>query len=143
GGGKTEAYLGVMAFYLFLTRMHERYVFGAFLPLLVACALLHSRVLWGLFVAAATVHFINLYHVFGYYYLFSDTEKARYPDWTRWPSFYHWFEREHNIPVLSQFSFIGAPEALQIFSVILVTSFVGFLAYVLYMNLRPPPTEAT
>jgi hypothetical protein len=136
--------LSMMAFYLLLTRMHERYVFGAFLPLLVACALLHSRVLWGFFIATATIHFINLYHVFGYYFLFSDTEKGNYPDWTRWPSFYHWFEREHNIPILSRFSFIGAPEALQIFSVMFVTAFVGFLVYALYMNLeRPPPPEAT
>lgn len=135
--------LSMMAFYLFLTRMHERYVFGAFLPLLVACALLHSRVLWGLFIATTTVHFINLYHVFGYYYFFKEEERANYPDWSRWPSFYRWIDREHNIPILSRFSFIGAPEALQIFSVIFVTAFVGFLAYVLYMNLRPPPPEAT
>lgn len=136
--------LSMMAFYLLLTRMHERYVFGAFLPLLVACALLHSRVLWGLFAAAATVHFINLYHVFGYYYLFNAQYNARYPDIVLWPDFYHWFEREHNIPILSRFSFIGAPEALQIFSVIFVAAFVGFLAYLAYLNLqrRPPPEAA-
>lgn len=133
--------LSMMAFYLFLTRMHERYVFGAFLPLLVACALIHSRVLWGLFVATATVHFINLYHVFGYYYFFKAEEQANFPDWSRWPGFYHWIERQHNIPILSQVSFIGAPEALQIFSVIFVTAFVGFLAYLFYLDLqrRPPP----
>jgi Gpi18-like mannosyltransferase len=136
--------LSMMAFYLFLTRMHERYVFGAFLPLLVACALLHSRILWGLFVATAAIHFINLYHVFGWYYLFNDSQENRYPAFLRWDHFFDWLERPHNIPILSRFSFIGAPEALQIFSVMFVTAFVGFLVYAFYMNLeRPPPPEAT
>jgi Gpi18-like mannosyltransferase len=136
--------LSMMAFYLFLTRMHERYVFGAFLPLLVACALIHSRVLWALFAATATVHFVNLYHVFGYYYLFNSEHTSRYPDVLLYPDLYHWLEREHNIPILSKFSFIGAPEALQIFSVIFVTAFVGFLVYLGYLNLqrRPPPEAA-
>ena len=136
--------LSMMAFYLFLTRMHERYVFGAYLPLLVACALLHSRVLWGLFAATVAVHFANLYHVFGYYYLFSGTERERFPDWTRWPDFYNWLDRPHNIPILSRFSFIGAPEAIQILSVIFVTAFVGFLVYLLYVDVRqkPPPEAA-
>lgn len=58
--------LSVMAFYTFLTRMHERYVFAAFLPLLVACVMLNSRVLWGTFVVLATVHFLNMYQVFTY-----------------------------------------------------------------------------
>ena len=136
--------LSMMAFYLLLTRMHERYVFGAFLPFLVACALLQSRVLWSLFVVTATVHFINLYHVFGYYYLFNDKDKANYPGWVRWQSFYHWLEREHNIPILSRLSIIGAPEALQIFSVIFVTGFVALLAYVYYLSRqRHVPPEAT
>ena len=135
--------LSMMAFYLFLTRMHERYVFGAFLPLLVACALIHSRILWALFVATATVHFLNLYHVFGYYYLFNAEHNSRYPDIVLYPDLYHWLEREHNIPILSKFSFIGAPEALQIFSVLFVTAFVGFLVYLGYLNLqRRPPPEA-
>jgi Gpi18-like mannosyltransferase len=136
--------LSMMAFYLFLTRMHERYVFGALLPLLVACALVHSRVLWGLFTAAAAIHFVNLYHVFGYYYFFNANEQAKYPDWAIWPGFYHWLEREHNIPIFSQLSFIGALEAVQIFSILFVMTFCGFLAYLLYVEvLRRPPEEAT
>jgi Gpi18-like mannosyltransferase len=136
--------LSMMTFYMLLTRMHERYVFGAFLPLLVACALVQSRVLWGLFAAAATVHFLNLYHVFGYYYLFSDKDKDSFPSYLRWQSLYDWLEREHNIPILSRFSFIGAPEAIQIFSVIFVTAFVALLAYAYYLNqLRDARPEAT
>jgi hypothetical protein len=69
---------------------------------------------------------------------------SRYPDVLLYPDLYHWLEREHNIPILSKFSFIGAPEALQIFSVIFVTAFVGFLVYLGYLNLqrRPPPEAA-
>jgi hypothetical protein len=134
----------MMAFYLFLTRMHERYVFGALLPLLVACALMQSRVLWGLFTAAAAVHFTNLYHVFGYYYFFNPDEQKKFPDWSIWPDFYRWLERSHEIPILSHLSFIGSLEAVQIFSVLFVAIFLGFLAHMLYVELRhPPPQEAT
>ncbi len=65
--------LSMFAFYIFVTRMHERYVFPAFLPLLVACVLLHSRtawsayVLWGTFIVLGVVHFLNLYYVYSYY----------------------------------------------------------------------------
>jgi hypothetical protein len=29
---------------------------------------------------AATIHFVNLYHVYGYYYLFSSEDGHFYPD---------------------------------------------------------------
>lgn len=136
--------LSVMAFYMFLTRMHERYVYAAFLPLLVACALVKSRVLWAAFVATAGIHFLNLYHVFGYYYLFSDQYRADYPGYTRWPGLYHWLEKQHNIPLFSHLSFIGGLEAVQIFSILFVTGFVGMMALAYYLNeeRRAPPGAA-
>jgi len=135
--------LSVMAFYMLLTRMHERYVYAAFLPLLLACALLKSRVLWGAFVATSAIHFANLYHVFGYYYLFSDQYKSDYPGYTRWPKIYHWFENQHDIPIFSRLSFIGGLEAVQIFSILFVTAFVGMLAFAYYLNeQRRAPREA-
>lgn len=59
--------LCMLAFYMFVTRMHERYVFAFFLPFLAACVLLNTRVLWAAFIALAFVHFANLYHVYIYY----------------------------------------------------------------------------
>jgi hypothetical protein len=56
--------LSILAFFLFTTRMHERYLFPCFLPLLAACVLLKSRVLWGSFAALGAVHFLNLYLVY-------------------------------------------------------------------------------
>lgn len=56
--------LSILAFFCFMTRMHERYLFPFFLPFLVACVLLRSRALWAGFVALATVHFLNLYFVY-------------------------------------------------------------------------------
>ncbi|MFQ6019691.1 MAG: hypothetical protein ACE5KW_02935 [Dehalococcoidia bacterium] len=60
--------LSVLAFYVFVTRMHERYLFPLFLPFLVACVLLNSRLLWATFLGLGVVHFLNLYYVYSYYY---------------------------------------------------------------------------
>ncbi len=59
--------LSVMAFFVFLTRMHERYLFPFFLPFLVACVLTQSRLLWGAFIVLSLVHFLDLYFVYSYY----------------------------------------------------------------------------
>ena len=56
--------LSILAFYLFTTRMHERYLFPFFLPFLAACVLLKSRVLWTVFGLLGAVHFLNLYLVY-------------------------------------------------------------------------------
>jgi len=56
--------LSIVVFYMFWTRMHERYVFPAFLPLLAACVLLHSRALWSAFAALGVLHVLNLYHAY-------------------------------------------------------------------------------
>ena len=58
--------LSTLAFYVFLTRMHERYLFSALLPLLAACAILNYRLLWTAFVGLVLVHFLNLYVVYSY-----------------------------------------------------------------------------
>lgn len=56
--------LTVLTFYVFMTRMHERYMFPALLLLLAACAVLRSRALWALFGVLATVHVLNLHYVY-------------------------------------------------------------------------------
>ncbi len=56
--------LSILAFFVFMTRMHERYLFPFFLPFLVACVLLRSRALWTAFVLLGTAHFLNLYFVY-------------------------------------------------------------------------------
>ena len=58
--------LSVLAFYLFLTRMHERYLFPFFPLFLVACAALNSRLLWGILVGLGLIHVFNLYYVYSY-----------------------------------------------------------------------------
>ncbi len=59
--------LSVLAFFLFLTRMHERYLFPFFLPFLAACVLTKSRILWASFAVLSMIHFSNLYYVYSYY----------------------------------------------------------------------------
>jgi Gpi18-like mannosyltransferase len=56
--------LCVVAFFMFVTRMHERYLFPAFLPLLAACVIYNSRYLWTGFAMLAVVHMLNLYHAY-------------------------------------------------------------------------------
>ena len=59
--------LCLLAFYIFLTRMHERYMFPFFVPFLAACVLYRSPLLWTVFAVLAVTQFLNLYQVYGYY----------------------------------------------------------------------------
>jgi hypothetical protein len=70
--------LCALAFFVFMTRMHERYLFPYFLPALVACSLLRSAALWRAFAVLATVHLLNLYDV---YVRFGDLRIASVADW--------------------------------------------------------------
>jgi hypothetical protein len=134
--------LSTLAFYLLLTRMHERYVFPAFLPFLFACALLRSRALWALFVTTAAVHLLNLYHVFGYYYFFNEKEAAGFPDFLRIPIVYDWLNGRVfsvNTPIfgnLTKLSIIGGMETLQLMSIIFMTAFVAILCWTYVMTFR-------
>lgn len=84
--------LCVLVFYLFMTRMHERYLFAFFLPFLAAAVALHSRILIGLFAALGTIHFLNLYHVYVYYQC-DPTHQCE----LKWSRFYRWFEQTNNL----------------------------------------------
>ena len=75
--------LTILAFYVFMTRMHERYLFPFFLPFLAACVLLKSRVLWAAFAVLGAVHFLNLYIVY------TDSE-----DELRYQHLYDWLRHE-------------------------------------------------
>jgi Gpi18-like mannosyltransferase len=120
--------LSVMAFYMFLTRMHERYIFAFFLVFLLACVLINSRVLWGAFVVAGLVHFLNLYHVYAYYY----------PNELRWESLYKWLEKA---------SFLGTGyETVQVLSAVFVVCFFIILGAAAGLGAKrspPPPAEVT
>jgi Gpi18-like mannosyltransferase len=70
--------LCLLAFFVFMTRMHERYLFPFFLPFLAACVLLRSAVLWRAFAILATVHLLDLYDV---YVSFGDLRIAAVDDW--------------------------------------------------------------
>ncbi|HET9477407.1 MAG TPA: hypothetical protein VFP63_07950, partial [Dehalococcoidia bacterium] len=52
--------LCLLAFYIFLTRMHERYMFPFFVPFLAACVLYRSPLLWTVFAVLAVTQFLNL-----------------------------------------------------------------------------------
>jgi Gpi18-like mannosyltransferase len=56
--------LCVALFYMFITRMHERYLFPACLPLLAACFIYNTPLLWAGFSGLAVIHGANLYHAY-------------------------------------------------------------------------------
>ncbi len=59
--------LCLLAFYMFLTRMHERYMFPALVPFLAACILARNPTLWAMFIVLGVMQFLNLYQVYAYY----------------------------------------------------------------------------
>jgi dolichyl-phosphate-mannose-protein mannosyltransferase len=56
-----------LAFFLFPTRVHERYLFPLFHFLLAAAGLAENRILLGLCGISSLVFLINLYHPYAYY----------------------------------------------------------------------------
>lgn len=114
--------LSVLAFYLFMTRMHERYAFPAFLPLLVAVAFVNNRYLWAAFAVTSAIHFFNLYHVYAYYN----------PNELMWKRGYDW---------LAHSDFLGTGfETVQVLSVVFVASFIAMLVTA-FTLLRDPRRE--
>lgn len=129
--------LSMMVFYLFLTRMHERYVFPAALPMLVACVLLQSRVLWGVFLSFSAIHFLNLYHVY-VYDLYNDDGATDIIETS--PLKWNWlYDR------LNSGDFLGTGyETLQILSFLMVALFPIALAVAYrFSNRSSPQTQAT
>ncbi len=56
--------LSVLAFYLFMTRMHERYLFPSILLLLTAGTALRARSVWAVFAVLSVVQFFNVYYAY-------------------------------------------------------------------------------
>lgn len=56
--------LCVLSFVVFQTRMHERYMFASFLPLLAACFYLNRKLLWFAFAGLSAMHYLTLYKAF-------------------------------------------------------------------------------
>lgn len=59
--------LSVMAFYLFPTRVHERYLLPFFAFFLVAAILRKSKFLLLIYVIVSIINFVNLWYVYYYY----------------------------------------------------------------------------
>ena len=110
--------LSILAFYLFLTRMHERYILAFVLPFLAACVLLESRLLWSSFVVLGLVHFFNLYHVYAYY---NKNE-------LRVEAFYKWFEKGNLLGT--------GLETVQVLSIVMVAAFPLLLSAAYLLSLR-------
>ena len=56
--------LSVLAFFLFVTRMHERYLFPSILLLVTAGAALNARYVWAILGVLTVVQFLNVYYAY-------------------------------------------------------------------------------
>lgn len=59
--------ISIMAFFMFLTRMHERYLFPFFPFMLLATIMLRSKILIGFYISISGLHLLNLYLPYAYY----------------------------------------------------------------------------
>lgn len=67
--------LASFAFFLFLTRIHQRYLFPFFPFLLITAFLINSTKLKIIYLILSLVHFINLWYVYYYYnYVYSNPQ---------------------------------------------------------------------
>lgn len=118
--------LAMLAVFTFSSRMHERYMFSAFLPLLAACVLYNRKVLWASFVALSVVQFFMLYQA--YWAILNTPPPAwlRYEwlvNWLRWsPS---WWTRPGTLMEAALSAFVVA-------NVVLLVAY----AYVLNFRIR-------
>ena len=115
--------LSVMVFYLFLTRMHERYLFAAFLPFLLAAVIINSRLIWATFTVLAVAHLANLYHVFGYYYP-NNTPGDNLPS-IRYEWAFDWLEKPDLFG--ADLPLFGRLETVQFASMVMVAAFLLLL----------------
>lgn len=59
--------LSSFAFFLFLTRIHERHLFPVFALLIISACVFKSRVLIACYICLAIINFINLFYSYYYY----------------------------------------------------------------------------
>ncbi len=70
--------LSILAFFVFLTRMHERYLFSFFALFLIAVFLLKSKPLFIFYIIFSILSFFNLYFPYIYYNHFSNLPFSGY-----------------------------------------------------------------
>ncbi|MCH7523376.1 MAG: hypothetical protein IH920_06365 [Chloroflexi bacterium] len=108
--------LSVLAFFLFMTRMHERYLFASILLLMTAGFAMNSRAIWAVLGVLSVVQFFNVYFA--------------YINFTSMP-----FEAEDNyLRVGWLFSWIDGNQ--QWFSLLAVLAFFGLLVSSRYLLMR-------
>jgi hypothetical protein len=130
--------LSVLAFYMFVTRMHERYMFPVLLPLLAACFLIEGSVrwrvaLWSLFGVVTATHFLNLYHVYMYYNPNSLKVNWIYDIFADGD-----FPRE--MPLIRRLGGTGL-ETVQVLSAVLFIGLIALLVYAFAYRRAPPDSD--
>ena len=112
--------VAMLVSFTFLTRMHERYIFGAFLPLLAACFLYNRIWLWFSFLVLSVIEFCGIF--VGFYVL----AEKREPEWVYHHKLWEWL---NNYPDWwSRHEWPGTPQEF-ILSMILVAMVILLVGY--------------
>lgn len=83
--------LSSFAFFLFLTRIHQRYLFPFFSFLLITTFIINSLKLKIVYIILSLVHFINLWYVYYYYnYAYSNPIAANFNIYNFFKLSYNW-----------------------------------------------------
>lgn len=83
--------LAIFAFFLFLTRIHQRYLFPFFAFLLITALLGRSIKLMGFYLILSIIHFINLWYVYYYYnYVYSNPSATNFIIYNLLSLSYNW-----------------------------------------------------
>ncbi len=83
--------LASFAFFLFLTRIHQRYLFPFFSFLLITVFVISSLKLKIIYLVLSSVHLINLWYVYYYYnYVYSNSNAAKFIIYNFFNMSYNW-----------------------------------------------------
>lgn len=119
--------VAMLVSYAFLTRMHERYLFAAFLPFLAACFLYNRFWLWISFGVLSTIEFFGIFY--GFYVL----AEKREPGWIYHGKLWEWLNKYPHW--WSKHEWPGTPQEF-ILSMILVAFVIALVAYSFLLSYR-------
>jgi dolichyl-phosphate-mannose-protein mannosyltransferase len=118
--------MAMLTSFAFLSRMHERYIFAAFLPFLAACFFYNRISLWVSFLVLSAIEFCGIF--VGFYVL----AEKREPWWVYSPRLWEWLNRyphwwsKHEWPGTPQEFFLSMILVAMVIALVIYSNLLGF-----------------
>ena len=112
------AALTLFSFFLFLTRMHERYLFPFLSFILIAAIINKSKALFSIYIISSILHLINLWFVYYYYNFIYEISSSAY---------------NFVDPLIANYAYLFINNNFKFFSILMVTLFL-YLLFVYYKS---------